>query len=619
MIIRDKPCIVYDIEVFINVFHCTLYNTETQELIKFECSQRKNEIHEMCQYFLNTNAYFVGYNNIHYDNPIINYCIEFFNNDNYTHNRICESIFNMSNIITSNNDSNFDKWKRWKYAKNFLTLDLLTMLYSKQLRVSLKEMQVTMMYKNVQEFNIDWRQPLLLSQIDEMIQYNINDVMSTTELLNRCKKDIELRISIEDQYHIDCLSKDGVGIGAELLKQEYLQATGLKWDDIKNLRSPMDRIPLKDVILPNISFKTPLLNDLLTEMKSLVIGAGREAWNKKFIYADNEISIGVGGIHTINKPEVIIPKDDEVLLDSDVSSLYPSLIVSYSFVPPHLNKEVFLKMYDDKRISRLKDKAEGRKLESETKKLLLNSTTGNYQNEFSWLYSPFAVMQIRINGQLILLMFTERLLELGAKIKQLNTDGVLYVIKKDKREALDKMIAKFQKEVKLEFETDEFKSFYQLAVNDYFAITPEGEVKEKGCFITSVKLGKSLTPKIIPKAVIAYFKDGIPIEDTIKNCTDIKDFLMSEKTGKQWHVEYLGKEQQRINRFYASTNGGYLWKWKNNDDEKQYQNMLTASGVTLLNKFDDKPINERKINYRYYITEAAKLVNQLKVKQLSLW
>lgn len=620
MIIRNKQCIVYDIEVFINVFHCTLYNTETQELIKFECSQRKNEIHEMCQFFLNTDAYFVGYNNIHYDNPIVNYCIEFFNNNNYTHNRICESIFKLSNVITSNDDANFDKWKRWKYAKNFLTLDLLTMLYSKQLRVSLKEMQVTMMYKNVQEFNVDWRQPLLLNQIDEMIQYNINDVMSTTELLNRCKEDIELRIGIEDQYHIDCLSKDGVGIGAELLKQEYLQSTGLKWDDIKDLRSPIDKIPLKDIILPNISFKTPLLNDLLTEMKGLIVGSERESWNKKFLYAENEISIGVGGIHTINEPEIIIPEDDEILLDSDVSSLYPSLIVNYGFVPPHLNKDIFLNMYNDKRISRLKDKAEGRKLESEIKKLLLNSTSGNYQSKFSWLYSPFAAMQIRINGQLILLMFTERLLELGAKIKQLNTDGILYIIKKNKREMLDKIITEFQKEIKLEFETDEFKSFYQLAVNDYFAITPKGKVKEKGCFITSVKLGKGLTPKIIPKAVIAYFKDKIPIEDTIKNCTDIKEFLMSEKTGKQWHVEYMGKEQQRINRFYASTNGGYLRKWKYTDNnEKQYNNMLTSSGVTILNKFDDKPISERKINYRYYINEAAKLIDQLKVKQLSLW
>ena len=66
-------------------------------------------------------------------------------------------------------EDNIDSWKRWKYAKNFLTLDLLTMLYSKALRVSLKEMQVTMMYKNVQEFNCDWQSPLALQEIDNMI------------------------------------------------------------------------------------------------------------------------------------------------------------------------------------------------------------------------------------------------------------------------------------------------------------------------------------------------------------------------------------------------------------------------------------------------------------------
>ena len=618
MIIRNKPCIVYDIEVFINVFHCTLYNTETQELIKFECSQRKNEIHEMCQYFLNTDAYFVGYNNIHYDNPIINYCIEFFNNDNYTHNRICESIFNMSNIITSNNDSNFDKWKKWKYAKNFLTLDLLTMLYSKQLRVSLKEMQVTMMYKNVQEFNIDWRQPLLLSQIDEMIQYNINDVMSTTELLNRCKKDIELRISIEDQYHIDCLSKDGVNIGMQILAEEYIRKTGIPWNILKNLRSPADKIALKDVILPFIHYQIPILQELLTEMKSLTVSPGRKGYEKQFVMDGTTYSVGVGGIHSINKPEIIIPKNDELLIDCDVASLYPSMLLNFNFYPKHLGKE-FKEVYSDIRNRRIKAKHEGNKIVNETLKLSLNGLSGNLQNEFSWCYDPNAVMSIRINGQLLLLMLAEELTIHGCRIVQINTDGILYLCKKNKYDIIQAIYKKWQELTGLVLEEENFKAFYQLAINDYFGILDNGQVKEKGCFITSVKLGKGLTPKIIPKAVIAYFKDGIPIEDTIKNCTDIKDFLMSEKTGKQWHVEYLGKEQQRINRFYASTNGGYLWKWKNNDDEKQYQNMLTASGVTLLNKFDDKLINERKINYRYYITEAAKLVNQLKVKQLSLW
>ena len=50
-----------------------------------------------------------------------------------------------------------------------------------------------------------------------------------------------------------------------------------------------------------------------------------------------------------------------------------------------------------------------------------------------------------------------------------------------------------------------------------------------------------------------------------------------------------------------------------------YTNLLTASGVTILNKFDDKPIEERKINYRYYLKEALKIIEELKPRQLTLF
>ena len=93
---------------------------------------------------------------------------------------------------------------------------------------------------------------------------------------------------------------------------------------------------------------------------------------------------------------------------------------------------------------------------------------------------------------------------------------------------------------------------------------------------------------------------------------------MSEKTGKQWTVEYNGVQQQRTNRFYASTDGCFLFKYKIEDGIKKYQNMLTASGVTLLNNFDNLK-EEPKINYRYYITEANKIIAQFKNKQLSLF
>lgn len=621
MKIKEKIAFVYDVEVFKNVFHCTVYNTESNELHKYECSIRKNNLDEMCELFLNSDAYFVGYNNIHYDNPIVNYIIEFFFYRKYSYEKICTSIYNLSKVITSRNEGDLVKWKRWKYANNFLTVDLLTMLYSKQLRVSLKSMQVTMMYKNVQEFRSDWNLPLETEKIDDMIKYNINDVMSTYELLNICEKDIKLRLAIEKEHGINCLSKDGVGIGVELLKTKYLEKTGMSWDILKDLRSPMDVISLNDVILPQINYKDKILQDLLSEMKMLTVSPGRNGWNKHFIYGGLEISVGVGGIHSKNEPEEIKPTDDEVLAESDVNSLYPSLICQYRFIPPHLDKDVFYSIYNNFRLERIADKLAGRKVEAETKKLVLNSVTGNYQNEFSWLYSPFAVMQIRINGQLILLGFVEKLLAAGCRIYQVNTDAVLYSFKKSDKAKIEAIVKDYETQTGLGFGTECFKYWAQLAVNDYFAVNEDGSILEKGCFITKIKLGKGLTPKIIPLAVQHCLFAGVPVEDTIKSWKNIKDFLMSEKTGKQWHVEYMNEEQQQINRFYASTDGGYLWKWKLDPIDcqtKQYQNMLTASGVTLLNNLDDLK-EDPKINYNYYISEAKKIIAQFKNKQLTLF
>ena len=658
MIIRGKIVYVYDIEVFQNIFHCSVKNTETNDIYKFEISERKNQLRELVKFFKQVDKYitwgdyyttninipanviFCGYNNLHYDNPIINYIIEYEDKlMQYNIPTICSSIFNLSKTITTSSEDNIDAWKHWKYQIWFDTFDILTMLYSNKLRVGLKEIQVTMQYPNVQEFVCDWTKPLPLEDFDSMIDYNINDIESTSELLNRCKKDVDLRIAIEDEYEVRVLSKDGVNIGMKILTQKYLEKTGLTWQDIKDLRSPMSVIPLKDVILPFIKYDSPILQRVLDDMKNQIVSPGRKGYENKFVFNNLRYSVGVGGIHSVNSPEIIIPRDDEMLIDIDVASLYPSMLIEYEFYPKHLGKE-FLEVYKQIKDERIEAKHNGDKVKNETLKLALNGLSGNLQNEHNFCYSPFAVMQIRINGQLLLLMLAEKLTQIGCRIVQANTDGLFVLLKKDVYSKVNSICREWEQLTKLTLEEDRFKAMYQYAINDYFAITEDNKVKEKGMFITAVKLGKGLTPKIIPKAVISFFKDGIPVEDTIKNCTDIRDFLMSEKTGKQWHVEYMNEEQQRTNRFYASTNGGYLWKWKDTGHKegeiitytepyvgerkykasaRQYQNMLTASGVTLLNKFDDKPIEERKINYRYYIMEAYKIIRDLKPLQLSLW
>lgn len=702
MQIRGKTVFVYDIEVFQNIFHCSAINTETKEIHKFEISPRKNQLSELISFFKQVNSpvswndnyttncsidsdkIFCGYNNLHYDNPVINYIIE------YEHVLaekpvlvITNSIFNLSREIT-NSGENIEKWKRWKYQVWFDSFDILTMLYSNKLRVGLKEIQVTMQYKNVQEFVCDWSKPLPIEDFDSMIDYNINDIESTSALLDRCKKDIDLRLAIEDEYGVKVLSKDGVNIGMKILTHKYLEKTGLTWWDIKDLRSPQAYIPLKDVILPFIKYDSPILKSVLDEMKTQVVSPGRKGYEKNFVFSGLRYTVGVGGIHSKNDPEIIIPAEDEMLIDIDVASLYPSMLIEYGFYPKHLGPE-FLEVYSQIRSERIEAKHNGDKIKDSTLKLALNGLSGNLQNEHNFCYSPFAVMQIRINGQLLLLMLAEKLVELGCRIVQANTDGLFVLLKKSIYDKVNIVCREWEQLTKLTLEEDRFEAMYQYAINDYIAVkegyakkkhefrdftavmdpktgdhikygatNAKGEtyrnmdeirkdyIKTKGMFITEVLLGKGLSPKIIPEAIIKYFVDEIPVEDTIKGCTDIKKFLMSEKTGKQWHVEYMNQEIQRTNRFYASTNGGYLWKWKNveqpesykwNDniktyqednskplkEQKQYQNMLTASGVTLLNMFDDKPIEDRKINYRYYLRECYKIIEDLKPRQLSLF
>ena len=657
MKIRNKVILVYDIEVFQNIFHCAIKDTETGKITLFEISNRKNQLQELVEFFkefenvegswnnsyttdyqFNTNKIFAGYNNIHYDNPIINYIIDYYNvMKDKTYIEICKSIFNLSKTILNSKEGEEGIWKKWKYQQWFESFDLLTMLYSTQLRVGLKEMQVTMQYPNVQEFVYDWDIPLVESKFDEMIQYNINDVESTSELLNRCKKDIELRIAIEDEYGVRVLSKDGVNIGMKIITQKYLEKTGQTWWDIKDLRSPMDKIPLKDVILPFVKYDSPILKDMLDTLKKQTVSPGRKGYEYKFIFNNLRYTIGVGGIHSVNDPEIIIPKEDEYLIDCDVASLYPSMLIQHKFYPKHLGPE-FLEIYSKIREERIEAKHNGNKVKNETLKLALNGLSGNLQNEHNFCYSPFAVMQIRVNGQLLLLMLAEKLVEIGCKIIQANTDGLFLICKKNKYEEYQKVCKEWEKLTKLELEEDRFEAMYQYAINDYIAVK-EGYhktkdkklIKTKGMFITEVLLGKGLSPKIIPEAIINYFVDNIPVEETIKSCRDIRKFLKAEKTGKQWTVEYNDKIQQRINRFYVSNNGYYLWKFKTDSGVKEYQNMLKGYAVTLHNTFySDEDLQWKyaqgetfesiyDINYNYYISQCKKIINDIKPKQLNLF
>ena len=624
---------VYDIEVFPNTFHCVLLNTDNEELYKFEISERKNQIRELVQFFTNPKYLLCGYNNKHYDDVIINYIID------YIDIMLCKSIydvtlslFNLSQTIINLEDGNISKIKRWKYANYFESMDLLTMMFSSKLRVGLKSMQITMQYQNVQEYSGDFGSFLPKDKIDEMISYNINDVKSTYSLFNYLVKngDIDLRLFIEQEYGFNALSMDSVKFGETLIAKKVCEELHINKRQLEQMRSPMDNIPLKDVILPFIRYKNPKFQEALEDMKKQVVSSknkkpGEKNYENKFVVSGVRYSIGVGGIHSLNEPRIYVPKEDEYLGHLDVASMYPSFIVRYGWFPRHLGKAglaVYTQIYHE----RIQAKHSGQKQKNLALKLTLNSVTGKMQQETSWMYDPFSVFKIRINGQLILLMLADLLLQHSCEIVQVNTDGVMFIAKKAYKDAIMESVAELEQLTKLSFEADSYEAFYQFAVNDYFGVIDGFSqsrnpklIEKKGMFITEPVLGKGLAPTIIPEAVINYFVFNIPVEDTIRNCDDIRKFLMSQRVDKKFKVEYDDKYIQRINRWYASTNGCYLYTVDESKTPVKYSNLLKKSGVTILNYIDNISTKNRKINYPYYISEARKIIDQLVCRQLDLF
>lgn len=624
---------IYDIEVFPNTFHCVLLNTDNEELYKFEISERKNQIRELVQFFTNPKYLLCGYNNKHYDDVIINYIID------YIDTMLCKSIydvtlslFNLSQTIINLEDGNISKIKKWKYANYFESMDLLTMMFSSKLRVGLKSMQITMQYQNVQEYSGDFGSFLPKDKIDEMISYNINDVESTYSLFNYLVKngDIDLRLFIEQEYGFNALSMDSVKFGETLIAKKVCEELHINKRQLEQMRSPMDNIPLKDVILPFIRYKNPKFQEALEDMKKQVVSSknkkpGEKNYENKFVVSGVRYSIGVGGIHSLNEPRIYVPKEDEYLGHLDVASMYPSFIVRYGWFPRHLGKAglaVYTQIYHE----RIQAKHSGQKQKNLALKLTLNSVTGKMQQETSWMYDPFSVFKIRINGQLILLMLADLLLQHSCEIVQVNTDGVMFIAKKAYKDAIMESVAKLEQLTKLSFEADSYEAFYQFAVNDYFGVVDGFSqsrnpklIEKKGMFITEPVLGKGLAPTIIPEAVINYFVFNIPVEDTIRNCDDIRKFLMSQRVDKKFKVEYDDKYIQRINRWYASTNGCYIYTVDESKTPVKYSNLLKKSGVTILNYIDNISTKNRKINYPYYISEARKIIDQLVCRQLDLF
>ena len=498
-----------------------------------------------------------------------------------------------------------------------------------------------MNWSNVQDMPIPHYHNVRDDEVEDILKYNLNDVMSTYAFYIKSKEQMQMRIALSKEYKLSLINANDPKIGSEIFAKLLSIDMEIPIDQLKQMRTPREIINLNDCILPYVEFKSSSFKALLIFLKSQNISETKGFFtnipinNCKTIidyvnpntikpngkleslnirYHNVDFFFGTGGLHSACESGIYKSDNDYIIKSADVKSYYPNLSINNDFRPEHLGIS-FTKIYKgiyDKRVTTPKGSALNTAF-----KLMLNGSYGKSNDEHSFLYDPLFTMCITINGQLLLTMLIEEItLNIpDCKILMVNTDGFECRFHKKYINIYNNICDKWQQLTKLELEFVDYKLLIIRDVNSYISVSENDKIKSKGTFEINKDWHKDHSMKIVPKALEAYYVYGIPVEETIMKSTDIYDFTLSMKVTRGWTAinrrlingEYIEDKLQKNNRYLITNRGGTLMKI--HADGREF-NVEKSFNVTVFNQYYAcEEFSCYDINYNYYIREAYKIIN----------
>ena len=491
-----------------------------------------------------------------------------------------------------------------------------------------------------------WDRYMIPEYEADMMYYNTNDVFIVCEIVRLYIDEIRLRYNISKSYEVDVMNSSRSDIANKLFIKFYSEFSGLRPEQWRNKHTDRTIMSFKRVIFDNVRFKTKKLQDFLERIKGISITSlGKDAFAESITINKLTYTMATGGLHSEDPPRELrssinyidgnsplkgsvwdsITEDSYLYVHWDITSFYPSLMGMYRIAPEHLDAGVFSRLVlwlRDTRINAKHSEEEiidgiPKDILAKALKIVINSIYGKMGQEKSDICDRLAVLKVTINGQLFILMLCEELELNNIEVISANTDGIVVKLYKKDKEKFDEIANRWQADTKLSADSDEYKSYINRDINNYFAEDLKGKIEYKGDYNPNIykeDLSKGYSMPIVTKAVINYFTKDIPILETLYNERDILSFCITQNIGRKFHIEYYigsGKTvMQRQIRYYASKSGGNLFKV---DEEDHRNNLCDGYRVKVLNSLDDTPIDDRDIDYQYYYVQALKLIDPIKL------
>ena len=630
----DNDVIIYDIETMQECF-IVVCMKPNQTPKSFVVSKWKNQLDAFVKYIDDNNeSYFVGYNNLRFDAQVVEWVLR---NHMYWHDlsglEICAKIAQKAADVI--HDANFDVFPEYReHELSFKQIDLFKVHHydNKNRRVSLKRLEFEMDLENIEEMPIHHTKTnMTKDEVMLSLQYCFNDVDATYEFykitlgdtnhpLYKDNNQIQLRRDIQEEFGIDCLNYSDSKIGDEIIKKYYCEEKGIEIRELPRKGYFRKSINLKDCIADYVEFETDQLKDFLKNIKKIKLGL-QDDFKEHIHFFDNVYSFMKGGLHTENSPEVFEEDDEYEIIDWDVASYYPAIIINNERFPAHLGKSFlagYKKMFE-KRLE-LKPLAKtDRRINGivGALKLAVNSVYGKSSDMNSWIYDRQLTMFTTITGELSLMMLIEKYELNGINIISANTDGVTIKVRKDLLDKMHEINSEWSDLTQYVLERTDYKKIIFSTVNDYLAIMPNGYVKKKGDFLTDFELHKNKSARIIPIALEEYYVNGTPVRTTIENHTNLYDFCIRKNASRDFHYEGFHPKTNKktsynkLIRYYVSNDGEKIFKVKNeNSQSRAAKRSQVEAGdwVCKVCNYLQKDAAIDNVNYLYYIDKAESMI-----------
>lgn len=584
-----KRLIALDVEVYKNYFLCVC-KSQAGRVVAFEMHNNVRDAKKDQQlaaiFKIHT---LVTFNGNSYDIPIVSAYLLGYDN---------KRLKALSDTIIKGNVP------RWQINDHFPDLqvkscDHIDLIGAAPLKASLKTYGCRIHSRKLQDLPIHPDAEITEAQAGLLRAYCENDVDVTLDMYRDLEPQIELRKQMGNTYTMDMRSMSDPQI-AEAVIRHYMQ----EQDIVVEKRTSKVK-PFKYRMPEFITFRSDELQAVQELVQAATFKVDDNGYaklpdelDKAIEFAGAKYKLGIGGLHSQEKKQVVWPTDDQMLGEYDVASMYPSIILGQNLYPEHLGEE-FSHVYRDIFNQRIDAKRSGNKTTADTLKIVLNSSYGKFGSKYSFLYSPELLVQTTLTGQLSLLMLIERLVNAGAKVVSANTDGAVVLMDKAAKDYIDSVCDSWSDDTTYQLEWTGYDAMYSRDVNSYVALK-DGGVKTKGAYEYG-SLRKGYSDEVCIDAVIAHLRDGTPIEQTIDACTDMTRFLTMRgvRGGAEWRGQSLG----RVVRWYKSTEGEAI-RYVSNGNK-----VATSDGAVPMMNLDN--VLALDIDYDAYYSKARKMLKEL--------